>query len=75
MSKVRKKDTQELLYWDFNKINYIIFAVGILVIVSGYVLMASGETDSFQSTKLAPIVLTIGYIVIIPCSILCKFKK
>ena len=75
MRKVRKKDNQESYYWDFNVINYILFSVGVLVILSGYILMATGETDSFQATKLSPIILLIGYIVIIPSSILCKFKK
>ena len=37
--------------------------------------MSTGETDSFLSTKLSPIILVLGYCVIIPLSILIKFKK
>jgi hypothetical protein len=40
----------------------------------GYILMSTGETDSFQSVKLAPTILLIGYIIIIPLSIFYKFK-
>tara|TARA_Y100001970_G_C13987666_1_gene726529 strand:- start:55 stop:264 length:210 start_codon:yes stop_codon:yes gene_type:complete len=58
--------------WPFKKINYLLFAIGILVIILGYVLMATGEVDSFQSIKLAPIILLIGYMVIIPLSIFYK---
>ena len=88
MSRVRKRDNHvrkrnnqvqkedaELKYWNFSVINYILFALGVLVIISGYILMANSETNSFQATKLAPIILLIGYIAIIPSAILCKFSK
>ena len=75
MGKVQKKNNQDSQYWNFNIGNYVLFSIGILVIICGYVIMANSETNSFQSTKLAPIILLIGYIVIIPCAILCKFKK
>jgi len=55
--------------WPFKKINYLLFGIGILVIILGYIIMAFGEVDSFQSIKLAPIILLIGYLVIIPLSI------
>ncbi len=75
MGKVQKKNNQESQYWNFTKNNYILFSLGIVVIICGYLVMATSETNSFESTKLAPIILLIGYIVIIPCAILCKFKK
>jgi len=37
--------------------------------------MATGETESIQSVKLAPVILLIGYCVIIPAAILIKPKK
>jgi len=58
--------------WPFKKINYLLFGIGILVIILGYTIMAFGEVDSSQSTKLAPIVLLIGYLIIIPLSIFYK---
>ena len=58
--------------WPFKKINYLLFGIGILVIILGYIIMALGEVDSFQSIKLAPMILLIGYIVIIPLSIFYK---
>ena len=51
------------------------FAIGIAVVVLGYLLMAYGETTSFQSVKLAPILLVIGYCIIIPISIVYKFPE
>ena len=35
-------------------------------------MMATGETDSYQSTKIAPLILMLGYCGIIPLSILYK---
>ncbi len=61
--------------WDFNRKNYLLFCIGIVVILAGYLLMAYGETTSFQSVKLAPIMLIVGYCIIIPISIVYKFPE
>ena len=55
--------------WPFNKKNYLLFGIGILVIILGYIIMGTGDVNSFQSIKLAPILLFIGYLIIIPLSI------
>jgi len=44
-------------------------------IIAGYIIMATGETESYQSVKLAPIILILGYCVIIPAAILVKPKN
>jgi len=59
--------------WPFNKFNYLIFGIGVLTIIVGYVLMSTGEVNSFQSIKLSPFLLFIGYVILIPLSIF--FKK
>ena len=58
--------------WPLNKYNYILFGIGFLTICIGYILMITGEVDSFQSTRLSSIILLIGYLVIIPLSIFYK---
>jgi hypothetical protein len=58
--------------WPFKKNNYLIFGIGVLVIILGYVLMATGDVNSFQSVKLSPFILFIGYVVLIPLSIFYK---
>tara|TARA_X000001036_G_scaffold335463_1_gene314349 strand:+ start:724 stop:975 length:252 start_codon:yes stop_codon:yes gene_type:complete len=58
--------------WNFSKKNYIIFFSGLIFIISGYVIMINGETNSFQSLTLAPILLFLGYIVIIPIALIIK---
>ena len=59
-------------YWSFTKINYILFFVGVLLIILGYLIMAYGEVDSFQSLTLAPTILFTGYIILIPAALIYK---
>ena len=59
--------------WPFNKFNYLIFGIGVLTIIVRYVLMSTGEVNSFQSIRLSPFLLFIGYVILIPLSIF--FKK
>ncbi|MBL7024214.1 MAG: DUF3098 domain-containing protein [Candidatus Marinimicrobia bacterium] len=58
----------------FSRINYFLFIAGLFVIVLGYVLMGTGELNSVQALSVSPIVLLIGYLVIIPVSILYRKK-
>jgi hypothetical protein len=50
----------------FGKKNYILFGVGIFTIALGYFLLAKG------SVTLAPILLVIGYVILVPLSIIIK---
>tara|TARA_Y100001970_G_scaffold54558_1_gene69209 strand:- start:729 stop:968 length:240 start_codon:yes stop_codon:yes gene_type:complete len=61
--------------WSFLNINYLLFILGIISIITGYIIMGLGETYSFQSLTLAPIILTIGYLVLIPAAIIYKDKE
>ena len=58
--------------WPFGKKNYVLFLIGVLTLVLGYVIMYLGSTYSFQSIVLAPIILVVGYCIIIPVSIMIK---
>jgi len=58
--------------WPFNKYNYILFSVGLCIILLGYFLMSFGDVNSFQSVRLSPLILIIGYLIIIPLSIFYK---
>lgn len=71
-----EKSTSQTSNWlselPFSKVNYVLFLVGIFVIALGYILMATGELNSAQSLSLSPIVLLIGYLVIIPFAIMYR---
>ena len=61
--------------WNFEKENYVFFIVGIISVILGYIIMATGETYSFQSLSLAPILLFVGYIILIPIALIYKKDK
>ena len=53
--------------WPFGRKNYLLFLIGVITIVSGYALMYLTADIVW-----APVVLVIGYCVIIPISIMIK---
>jgi cbb3-type cytochrome oxidase subunit 3 len=59
----------------FVKENYYLFGIGLFVILIGYIALAHGPWNSFSSLTLAPILLVIGYCVIIPVAILYRKKQ
>tara|TARA_B100001250_G_scaffold321175_1_gene284171 strand:+ start:252 stop:506 length:255 start_codon:yes stop_codon:yes gene_type:complete len=60
--------------WTLSRTNYVLFVSGLLLIIFGYVIMSTGEVNSFQSLTLAPIMLFIGYIVLIPAALIYRDK-
>jgi hypothetical protein len=72
--KVQGKQKKEISF-PFEKINYIIIGIGIAVLILGYILMAQDTVDGFWATVISPILLVLGYCVIIPFGILKKTKS
>ncbi|MFQ5499238.1 MAG: hypothetical protein ACE5FH_06170 [Candidatus Zixiibacteriota bacterium] len=68
MAKLKKTVAaeHEEIRWPFGRRNYILFAVALAVLVYGYVELGIG------SMTLAPLLLVIGYCVLIPAAILVK---
>ena len=58
----------EEISWPFGMKNYIIFAAAIIMIVIGYITLGNG------SMTLAPVLLVLGYCVLIPVAIMIKDK-
>ncbi len=75
MANINSKSGSIFGTWEFNRTNYLIFLAGIVVIALGYVLMATGERDSFQALTVSPIMLVTGYLVLIPLSILYHKRR
>ena len=71
------KDSSENIFnsWSYDKENYVLFSTGIITIIVWYIMMATGDTYSFQSLSLAPVLLFIGYIVLIPIALLYTKKN
>ena len=71
-SKDNKNVKQLFKGWAFGKTNYLIFSLGLALVIIGYIFMANGEVYSFQSLTLAPIMLFLGYIVVIPAALVYR---
>ena len=70
MENKNKKTLQ--FSWPYKRKNYVLFGVGVFVIIVGYLIMYLGEVDSFQSIVISPLLLLAGYLVIIPMALLSK---
>lgn len=81
MAKVQVKAKKTLvkqkreMSFPLAKENFIIIGIGILDLIIGYIFLAQGSVDGFAPTVIAPILLVIGYCVIIPYGILKKPKS
>jgi len=54
--------------------NYLILGAGLIVILAGYIALAQEPWDGFLPLVVAPILLVIGYCVIVPVGILYRKK-
>ncbi len=68
MAKKEKNPGAERSSWPFGPKNYILFGIAVLVIVIGYISLSAG------SITLAPVLLVLGYCVLIPLSIIIRGK-
>ncbi|MFZ2322271.1 MAG: hypothetical protein WAV89_01100 [Ignavibacteriaceae bacterium] len=60
------------IYWE--KTNYLLFGLGILIIIVGFYFMSLGEWNSTPSMVISPILLFIGFVIVIPASIFYRKK-
>ena len=71
MATKAKKSTNgdgEETKWPYGKKNYIVFALALLVILVGFYTLSTG------SITLAPILLVLGYCVLLPIALIIKGK-
>ncbi len=69
-TKPKKKEEaiQEEVKWPFGPRNYLFFGLAMLSIIIGYVALGKG------SITLAPILLVLGYCVLVPIALIIKGK-
>ena len=61
------------IYWE--KTNYLLFGFGVILIVLGFYFMSLGEWNSSSSLVISPILLFLGFVVVMPASILYRKKE
>jgi len=72
-TKQTKKGKQEEIF-PFERENFIIMGIGLLLIVIGYIALSGNTVEGFSQLTLAPILLVLGYCVVIPVGILYRKK-
>jgi len=63
------KKTKKVTGPDFGKNNYIFLGIGLLLVIVGFIFLATGDIT------IAPILLVLGYCVAIPIGILLPARK
>ena len=57
------------------KKNILLIAIGIVLLIIGFICLATGPADNPVSLTVAPLILVLAYLVIIPLGILFGGKK
>jgi len=58
-----------------DKKNLILIGIGVLLLVIGFICLATGPADNPVSLTVAPLILVLAYVVVIPLGILFGGKK
>lgn len=79
MAKIEKgkpvKKTKKEDVFPFGRENYLILLAGLIVIILGYVALSEKTVEGFLPLTAAPILLVLGYCVIIPLGIIYRRKN
>ncbi len=79
MAKIEKvkpgKRPKQADVFPLERENFIILGIGILVIIAGYIALSGNTVEGFSQLTIAPILLVIGYCLIIPFGIMYRKKQ
>ena len=67
-SKKKEEPVQEEVKWPFGPKNYMVFGAAMVTIILGYIALGKG------SITLAPILLVLGYCVLVPVALIIRVK-
>ncbi len=73
--KLTKKKTKRSESLSLETINYQIILAGVVVILAGYFALSAKPWDNPLALNVAPVLLVLGYCVIIPFGIIFRKKK
>ena len=72
---VKNQDNKNYEAMIIGRKNIFLFLIGLISIVIAFILMAQPPVDGFLSRTLAPVILVIAYLVIIPIALFIRDKK
>jgi hypothetical protein len=78
MAKIKEKKPEQEVHFRFplTRTNFSIIFLGMVVLVTGYILMYIPDNpDAFMTRTLAPILLVFAYLIIIPIGLFYREKK
>ena len=73
--KPAKRKAKKIEILPLEAVNYKILIAGVIVVVLGYVALGMQPWDGFMALTVAPILLLVGYCIIIPVGIIYRKKK
>ena len=73
--KFAKRKAKRVEILPLEAINYKILIAGVVVVLIGYVALSMDPWDGFMALTVAPILLVLGYCVVIPAGIIYRRKK
>ena len=73
--KTSGKSLPSTFNMNWERTNYILFGLGMLLIILGFYFMGQGEWDSSSSLVISPILLFLGFVVVMPVSILYRKRS
>ena len=73
--KAKKTGPRWGLEFPWRRENYLILLLGIIIIIIGFIFLSIGPVNSFWSLDAAPVLLFLGYCVIIPVAILYRKRE
>ena len=73
--KFAKRKAKRIEILPLEAINYKILIAGVITILVGYGALSMDPWDGFMALTVAPILLVLGYCVVIPAGIIYRKKK
>ena len=74
MLKGKQMQRNVLKITDLSK-NVKVYYAAVAVVILGYIILSIGDAESFTSLTLGPIILVVGYLVVIPFALLAGVRK
>jgi hypothetical protein len=70
----RRRRSVDQIPFPLGRENFLLIGLGLMIIAAGYLALMEGSVEGFLPLVVAPILLILGYCVVIPIGILYRKK-